>query len=80
MPIQEEDEEEEESAIRDQSFDNHELDAESIEEVDQFSPVIRAPGEMIEEIYEAEEETPIVHQAKLEQEKKEHAAAASTAA
>lgn len=52
MPIQEEDEEEEEE-MRDQSFDHREGDEESIEEVDQFSPIIQAPGEMIEEIYEA---------------------------
>lgn len=61
MPIQEEDEEEEEE-MRDQSFDHREGDEESIEEVDQFSPIIQAPGEMIEEIYEAaaleNEETP----------------------
>lgn len=56
MPIQEEDEEEEdEDAVRGQSFDERELDEEYIEEVDQFSPIIRVPGEKIEEIYEEEE-------------------------
>ncbi|KAK9774836.1 putative Kinase-like domain-containing protein [Seiridium cardinale] len=55
MPIQEEDEEEYEGAARGQSFDQ-EVDEESVEEVDQFSPIIQAPGEMIEEIYEAEED------------------------
>lgn len=55
MPIQEEDEEEDESGVRGQSFDEREADEESIEEVDQFSPIIRVPGEKIEEIYEEEE-------------------------
>lgn len=55
MPIQEEDEEEayeEERANRSRSRDGREMDEESIEEVDQFSPIIRKPGETVEEIYE----------------------------
>ncbi|KAI1848983.1 hypothetical protein JX265_013726 [Neoarthrinium moseri] len=60
ITIQEEDEEavEEEEADRGQSLDlrQRDLDEESIEEVDQFSPIIRQPGEKIEEIYEGEGE------------------------
>ena len=52
MAIQEEDEDEDlvdEMAVVDDGD-------EDVEEVDQFSPVIRAPGEKIEEIYESEGE------------------------
>jgi hypothetical protein len=55
LPIQEEDEEdafEEERANRRASRQGREMDEESIEEVDQFSPIITKPGETVEEIYE----------------------------
>ncbi|KAH6657571.1 kinase-like domain-containing protein [Truncatella angustata] len=71
MPIQEEDEEEEEHVPGGQTFEAREADEESIEEVDQFSPIIQAPGEMIEEIYEGEEEDPAVEPANVEQAKRE---------
>jgi hypothetical protein len=58
ITIQEEDEEasEEERAGLGSGADGREADEESIEEVDQFSPVIGAPGETIEEIYEGDGE------------------------
>jgi hypothetical protein len=71
MPIQEEDEEDAEGASRTQSFEGHDPDEESVEEVEQFSPIIQAPGEMIEEIYEGEEEAPGVTSGHVESEKKE---------
>lgn len=54
ITIQEEDEEAAELAdgYRGLSMDGRDAEVESIEEVDQFSPIIRAPGEKIEEIYE----------------------------
>jgi serine/threonine protein kinase len=54
ITIQEEDEEaaEEANEYRGLSMDGRDADMESIEEVDQFSPIVRAPGETIEEIYE----------------------------
>ncbi|KAF2995465.1 hypothetical protein E8E14_001948 [Neopestalotiopsis sp. 37M] len=66
MPIQEEDEEEDEDGLGDQSFDHRGADEESIEEVDQFSPIIQAPGELIEEIYEAAAEENEKNPMKLE--------------
>ncbi|KAI0136196.1 MAP/microtubule affinity-regulating kinase [Xylariales sp. AK1849] len=61
ITIQEEDEEAAEEEERGRSIDaggrERDMDEESIEEVDQFSPIIRAPGETIEEIYEVEEDT-----------------------
>ena len=51
MAIQEEDEDEDEMVVIDDG------DEEDIEEVEQFSPVIRAPGEKVEEIYEMEGES-----------------------
>ncbi|KAH8675261.1 kinase-like domain-containing protein [Xylariales sp. PMI_506] len=73
MPIQEEDEEEEAgdddvprmSRSMDQGRD---IDEESIEEVDQFSPIIQIPGEKIEEIFEGGtlEEAAEIEPAKVE--------------
>lgn len=49
ITIQEEDEDEDEMVVVEDGD-------EDIEEVDQFSPIIRAPGEKVEEIYEGEDE------------------------
>lgn len=63
ITIQEEDEDEEENEDeagigRGSGFGvRADIDEESIEEVDQFSPVIQAPGETVEEIYEEESES-----------------------
>ncbi|KAK8082611.1 Pkinase-domain-containing protein [Apiospora saccharicola] len=54
MAIQEEDEEAEtEAELQSRGYgEQREMDEESIEEVEQFSPIIRVPGESVEEIYE----------------------------
>ncbi|KAK8027686.1 hypothetical protein PG991_004742, partial [Apiospora marii] len=52
MAIQEEDEEAEDELQSKEDGEQREMDEESIEEVDQFSPIIRVPGEQVEEIYE----------------------------
>jgi len=54
MAIQEEDEEAEiEADLQSKGDGEHrETDEESVEEVEQFSPIIRVPGEQVEEIYE----------------------------
>jgi len=49
MPIEEEDEDEDEDGLRGNAVDGE------VEEVESFSPVIRRPGEMVEEIYEDNE-------------------------
>ncbi|KAK8113769.1 uncharacterized protein PG998_001739 [Apiospora kogelbergensis] len=54
MAIQEEDEEADiETDLQSKGDGEHrEMDEESVEEVDQFSPIISVPGETVEEIYE----------------------------
>jgi len=59
LPIQEEDEDFAEVPTMEEE--------EEIEEVEQFSPIIRAPGEIVEEIYEEDEEDkPVVRGALLQ--------------
>ncbi|KAK8088535.1 hypothetical protein PG997_003496 [Apiospora hydei] len=57
MAIQEEDEEADvEADLQSKGDGEHrEMDEESIEEVEQFSPIISIPGESVEEIYEEDE-------------------------
>lgn len=60
ITIQEEDEdaeEEEEFKSQGDVLERGDVDEESIEEVDNFSPIVRVPGEKVEEIYEEDEDS-----------------------
>lgn len=59
ITIQEEDEEAEEEVYKSQAdaLERGDIDEESIEEVDNFSPIVRVPGEKVEEIYEEDEDS-----------------------
>lgn len=59
ITIQEEDEEAEEEEYKSQgdALERADIDEESIEEVENFSPIVRVPGERVEEIYEEDEDS-----------------------